>query len=70
MGRGCGENGRRSPDKASRCTLRGGSQEKRKTATEMGGLRDKKNAGIEGNGRGKVHVRQKIVAGNSSEGDR
>ena len=39
VGRACWENGRRSPDKDSRCVPRG-RQEKRKTAIEMGGLRE------------------------------
>ena len=38
----CGENGRRSSDKGSRCIRSGRQEEKRETAIEMGGVRDKK----------------------------
>ena len=42
MGRAYGENGRRSPDKERRCIPRGRQEEKRETAVEVGGLREKR----------------------------
>ena len=70
VGGTCGENGSRSPDKESRCIPRGRQEGKRKTATEMGGLREKRRQ--EGRGRRKLEgksARQKRMEENSSEGD-
>ena len=64
-----GENGRRSSVKESRCMPIGRQEEKRKTATEMGGLREQRRR--ECRSRRKLEgksTRQKITGGNSSEG--